>query len=391
MRRSTFIVTLLTGSALLAAPASAQMFEDVSSRLPAKSGEGHAMSAQVADMNGDGIADIVVAMERGTNRLLLGDGRGGFVDGSAALPQTARDSEDVALADIDGDRDLDIVIANEDDLVPELYQNQGAGRFADASARIAHRVKANAVAAFDADRDGALDLLFGGDKVSSLWMGDGRGGFRDASLTRLPATFGGTQDFAVGDIDGDADLDLVFGNEDRNQIYRNDGSGQFALAPAAALARAATPEETRDVELFDADGDGDLDIFFANVRLWNPAAATPSRLLNNDGRGQFSEALGAVPAMADNVIAALPIDLDGDGRLDLVTASVGDLRTADPVAPVRVLINIGGRFEDRTDQWLPANTRARGFDVAAIDIDRDGKMDLFIAGRGGPDLLLRRR
>ncbi len=383
---------LLAGSAAwLAVPATAQQFENISDRLPAKTGEGHAMSAQVADMNGDGMADIVVAMERGANRLLLGDGRGGLRDASAGLPRAARDSEDVALADIDGDGDLDIAVANEDDLLPELYRNDGAGGFADVSARIAHRVKANAVLAIDLNGDGHVDLFFGGDKVSSLWMGDGQGGFRDESVARLPATFGGTQDVAAADLDGDRDLDLVLGNEDRNQIYLNDGSGRFTLAPASALERAEGPEETRDVELFDADGDGDVDIFFANVRLWNPAASANSRLLLNDGRGQFRNAAGAVPVMTDNVIAALPIDLDGDGRLDLVTASVGDLRSADPAAPVRVLINAGGRFEDRSADWLPTGTQARGFDVAAIDIDRDGRQDLFIAGRGGPDLLLRRR
>lgn len=391
MRKRYRMMLLAASVTLVPAAANAQMFENVSDRLPAKAGEGHSMSAVVADMNGDGHADIVIAVERGANRLLLGDGRGGFADGSTALPRTARDSEDVALADIDRDGDLDIAIANEDDLIPELYRNDGGGRFADVSARIAHRVKANAVLAFDADGDGVTDLFFGGDKVSSLWIGDGTGHFRDESIARLPQTFGGTQDVAAADLDGDGDADLVLGNEDRNQIYLNDGRGTFTLAPASALSRASAPEETRDVELFDADGDGDVDILFANVRLWNPNAAMPSRLLLNDGRGQFSEAAGAVPLITDNVIAALPIDLDGDGRLDLVTASSGDLRAANPVAPVRVLINTGGRFEDRTAAWLPAGTVARGFDVAAIDIDRDGRMDLFIAGRGGPDLLLRRR
>lgn len=391
MKVSALRLTFLIASAAIAAPAGAQMFENLSDRLPQKPGIGHSMSAKTADINGDRIDDLLIAMERGENRLLLGDGKGGFSDASAILPRAARDSEDLALLDIDADGDLDIAVANEDDLLPELYRNDRDAGFADVSERIAHRVKANAVLAFDANADRIPDLFFGGDKVSSLWIGDGRGGFRDESVARLPATFGGTQDVVAADIDGDGDSDLILGNEDRNQIYVNDGSGRFAVAPAAALQRAAGPEETRDVEAFDADGDGDVDLFFANVRLWNPTAATPSRLLVNDGKGIFTEAVGAVPTIPDNVIAAQPIDLDGDGRLDLVTASVGDLRGANPVAAVRVLINMGGRFEDRTSSWMPADASALGFDVAPIDIDRDGKMDLFIAGRGGPDLLLRRK
>jgi len=381
------VAALLAGAAGPAGPA----FEDASAALPAKAVPGHSMNVRVADLNGDGAADLVVAMEREPNRLLLGDGRGSFRDASADLPRAARDSEEVELVDVDGDRDLDIVAANEDDLRPELYLNDGRGRFSDASARLAHRVKANAVVAFDADGDRVPDLFFGGDKVSSLWIGDGRGGFRDESLARLPDAYGGTQDVAAGDIDGDGDADLVLGNEDRNQIYVNDGRGRFALAPATALPRAAAgPEETRDVELFDADGDGRLDLFLANVRLWNPRAVPQSRLLLGDGKGGFRDATDRLPQRQENTLSALPVDLDGDGRPDLVTTSVGDLAAADPAGPVRVLINRGGRFEEATPAWLPAGTQARGFDAAAVATAR-GRVDLFVAGRGGPDLLLRRR
>jgi hypothetical protein len=383
---------LVAAALVAAAPLCAQtMFEDVSARLPAKPTPGHAMNAKAADMTGDGIADLVIAMEREPNRLLVGDGRGGFTDGSDRLPRAARDSEETAIADFDRDGEPDIAVANEDDLLPELYLNDGRGRFTDASARIAHRIKANAVAAFDADRDGAPDLVFGGDKVSSLWMGDGRGGFRDESIARLPATYGGTQHVAVVDVDGDGDPDLVLGNEDRNQLYLNDGSGRFTLAPPDALPRpTAGPEETRDVEVADFDGDGRPDLFLANVRLWNPRAIQRNRLLLNAGGGRFTDASDRLPAIEENTLSALAIDLNGDGRIDLVTTAVGDLASADPAGPVRVLINMGGRFEEQTTRWLPPTARARGFDVTAIDIDRDGRMDLFVAGRAGPDLLLRR-
>jgi len=113
--------------------------------------------------------------------------------------------------------------------------------------------------------------------------------------------------------------------------------------------------------------------------------------LRGDGRGGFIDASDRLPATDENTLSALAIDLDGDRRPDLVTVAVGDLASADPAGPVRVLINVGGgRFEDWTAQWLPTGVRARGFDVTPIDIDRDGRMDLFISGRGGPDLLLRR-
>lgn len=387
-----YLLALLLSAAAHGQPA----FEDVSNRLPPKEAAIHSMNAKAADLSGDGITDLFVAVERGRNRLLLGDGNGGFSECVDCLPARVGDSEEGAIADLDGNGSPDVAVANEDDLLPFLYLNGSGGKFSDASERIAHRVKANAVVAFDADGDRRPDLFFGGDKVSSLWMNQGGGRFRDESIARLPATYAGTQAVAVLDVDGDRDLDLVLGNEDRNHIYLNDGKGVFALAPTGALPRpAAGPEETRDVELLDADGDGRLDLYLANTRLWNPQAVPQSRLLLGDGKGGFRDASDRLPQRAENVMSALAIDLNGDRRTDLVTTSIGDLRMPDPSGPVRVLINRsvgnGFRFVDETGIWLPAGTRARGFDVVAVDADRDGRADLFVAGRGGPDLLLRRR
>jgi hypothetical protein len=341
------------------------------------------------DADGDGDIDLAIAMERGTNRLLLNDGRGRFGDASANLPQNKLDSEEIAILDFDRDGLADIAVANEDDLLPELYRNRGAGKFSDESSRIVVRVKANAVVAFDADGDGFTDLFFGGDKVSHLLMGKAEGSFADESAARLPHTYGATQDVAVGDLDGDRDADLVLGNEDRNQIYRNDGKGVFTLAPSENLPRAANPEETRDVELFDADKDGDLDIFFANTQVWNPRAVPQNRLLLNDGKGQFSDATAAwLPQREEPTTTALPIDIDGDGRLDLLTGVRADIsgRTAD--APVRAFRNRGDRFEEATETLLPPGIVGNAFDIIAADFDGDGKDDIFVAGRAGPDRLL---
>jgi hypothetical protein len=383
----TLVAMLLAGCASAVA---AQTFVNASDRLPAKTGRGHSMNVVVTDMNGDRRPDLVVAMEFGRNRLLLNDGKGGFIDGSAALPAAERDSEEVVVADLDADGDPDIAVANEDDLLPELYLNDGRGRFADASERLRHRVKANAVAVVDVNRDGRPDLFFGGDKVSSLWINRGGGRFADESAARLPATYGGTQDVAVGDIDGDGDPDLVLANEDRNQIYVNDGKGNFTVRPVPPPATG--PEESRDAELLDLDGDKDLDLFLANVQLWNPRARPASRVLLNDGKGGFTDATAAWwPAADGNILSATPVDLDRDGRPDLVTTSVGDIRSADPSGAVRTWRNTGTAFVETTATTLPGAPRANGFDSAAADFDGDGKLDLFIAGRGGPDLLLKGR
>lgn len=346
------------------------------------------MNAKAGDVDGDGDLDLVIAMEFERNRLLLNDGAGRFSDASAKLPSNARDSEEIALADIDSDADLDIVVANEDDLRPEMYLNDGSGIFTDVSERLDVRVKANAVLAFDANGDEQPDLFFGGDKVSHLLMNQGDGQYRDESSARLPDTFAGVQDVAAGDLDADGDLDLVLGAEDRNQIYVNDGQGGFALAAPPALPRAAKPEETRDVELIDADSDGDLDIFFANVRLWNPNASPQDRLLLNDGRGAFSDATSAwLPQREESTLAAQPADVDGDGRLDFITGTLADLTGATSNAPLRFLVHRGDRFED-AQGLAPDGVGANTFDILWADLNGDATPDVFVASRGGPDQLL---
>ncbi len=380
--------------AMLSPPLAAESrphFRDASDHLPMKDGLGHSMNAKAADIDQDGDLDLVVAMERQPNRLLVNDGTGRFVDRSAQLPRAARDSEEVALVDIDADKDLDIAVANEDDLLPELYLNDGRGRFSDASDRVRVRVKANAVVAFDANNDGRPDLFFGGDKVSVLFMNTGRGRFRDASIERLPATYGATQQVAAVDVNADGATDLILANEDRNQLYLNDGRGVFTLAPPGALPPPEPPqsEETRDVEAFDANGDGRADILFANVKLFGDSKRARSRLLLNDGGGIFRDVTSEWLAWPEESrFAAAPIDLDADGRLDVLTAGIEDLAGKRSAGPVRAFRNTGKRFEDVTGQIIPAGVGANGFDLTVGDYDRDGKADVFIASRGGPDRLL---
>jgi hypothetical protein len=142
--------------------------------------------------------------------------------------------------------------------------------------------------------------------------------------------------------------------------------------------------------MVDLDRDGDLDLVLANVVLWNPRAVGGLRVLLNDGKGRFSDATTAwVPAGAPATLAIEPADLDRDGRLDLV-ATTQPSRLAGPGFDGRVLVlmNRGDRLESAAAP-LPAGLPGTvGFDATAGDFDGDGRADLFISGRAGPDLLL---
>jgi hypothetical protein len=385
-------LVLALGAALVPQPAAAQeqpFFRDatethVSDQRP---GRKFSMAAAAADLDGDGDLDLAIASEFARNRVLFNDGAGRFTDLSEErLAPIVGDHEDVAIADYDGDGDLDLVFVGEDDQVYGYHLNDGCGRFTDVTERLPRRGTSNAVVAGDFDGDGHVDLFVGNNGQNFLFLNDGAGRFLDATEERLPVRFDITQDADAGDVDGDGDLDLVLGNEDGNVLLINDGTGTFQIAE---LPLRLAPEETRTAVLADVDGDGDLDVYFANTVLFTPGAEPQDRLLLNDGDGRFTDVTEThLPATADPTMTAAFNDYDGDGDLDLVTGSIGDLSGMTARAPYRAFLNDGtGRFTP-DPEVLPPGTTGNGFDIVVADFDGNGADDLFLASRGGPDRLL---
>lgn len=360
-------------------------FVDISAEaLPPKPGSPNAMGASAADLDGDGDVDLAIATEYGANRVLLNDGAGRFREGPLDGP--TGDHEDVAVADYDGDGDFDLVFVGEDDQVLGYHINDGTAGFTDVSDRLPNRATSNTVVAADIDGDGDADLVVANAGPDFVWLNDGTGSFADESTSRLPQRDDISQDIAVGDVDGDGSADLIFGNEELNRLYLNDGAGRFADAP---LPRRATPEETRDVDLADVDGDGDLDLYFANVRIFNADRDQQDRLLLNDGHGGFSDVTATLLEPDDELTTSVAfIDYDRDGDLDLIRGRMGDLGAKRSEFPLLAFANDGaGRFT-QAPQVSPTIAGANAFDIEVADFNGDGRPDLFVASRGGPDRLL---
>lgn len=349
--------------------------------LPAT--DGRSMDAQAVDVDGDGDRDLVVAREMKPDLLLLNDGAGRFVNAAAGrIPQVPRDSEDVAVADFDRDGDLDVVIGSEEDGASRFYRNDGRGFFTEVEELLPRRGVTNSVIAADVDGDGDADLLFG-NRGQNLLLLNGGGHFTDHTAQRLPAVDDVTQDLEAGDVDGDGDLDLVVGNVGDNRLLLNDGHGFFSEAAPGRLPLRATIEETREAELADVDGDGDLDLYFANVAF--VAGADPqNRLLVNDGRGFFTdETAQRIGRETSYTLDAEFLDLDRDGDLDMVTANVNDTQ------PFRAFLNDGtGAFKDATGSVLPSRLDGHGIDVEVADFNGDGKRDLYLSNYSATDRLL---
>lgn len=193
---------------------------------------------------------------------------------------------------------------------------------------------------------------------------------------------------ALGDVDGDGDDDAFLGGSSGRPatLYLNNEGSFTKQSPGPWQADAA--HEDLACLFFDADADGDLDLYVASGSV-ECAANDPvlrDRLYINDGSGQFTGAApGVVPDVADSTGVVVAGDYDQDGDLDLfVGARV--IPGAYPMTPVsRLLRNDGGVFVEATAEVAPGLEQV-GLVTGALwsDANDDGRLDLLITTEWGP-------
>ncbi len=302
------------------------------SRGPGFGPHANTLAIAAGDVDGDADPDVVFGNTticflgygcyHDTNRLFFNDGQGGFSEIPGRLPEDSDDTFAVALGDLDADSDLDIVFGNWQQQ-SRVYRNFGiaTGEFIDVTAgRFPARAdRTRALALGDVDGDSDLDLVVGNESQQSrLFVNEGLGAFFDATATRMPTATRKTRALGIGDVDRDGDLDLVLGNDGQAGLYLNDGTGRFLDQSVQMPVQA---EETWALQLGDVDEDGDLDVVLGNRDRFYSVAL--NRLYLNDGAGTFAdETASRLPADLDQTAALALADIDRDRDLDLVVGNL---------------------------------------------------------------------
>lgn len=325
-----------------------------------------ARAARVADVDMDGDLDIVTSAPF-NGRIAWHENLAG--DGSEwarrQIESEAPGVRDAIAIDVDGDGDTDVLASVFFGDRVTWYEN----RVGDGTAWVRRDVGgavlgAISLAASDFDGDGDLDVVSAAQHDDQIrWHEQGRR-HRSSVFERhhtVPTTASGARAVRSGDVDGDGDMDLLSAsaNDDRIAWYENTaGSGRLWKARSIST----TANGASDVVAADLDGDGDLDAVsaseFDNKIAWHE---------NRDGAGE-SWLEHSITTSANGARAVHAADIDGDGDLDVVTASAND----DKVAWYENLSADGREWSERV-----ISTTARGaFAVDACDLDGDGDLDV---------------
>jgi hypothetical protein len=246
------------------------------------------------------------------------------------------------------------------------------------------------VVAGDFNNDGKIDLAvfnldqpdsecyddFGGVGTIQTFLGNGAGSFSSTSAACLPDHHGtiGLPNLVAGDFNHDGNLDLVAtfayeGAEGAIATFLGNATGAFSFQQ-----EIAPPDRIAQPVLADFNGDGNLDLAFPDTVL----DVSGLQVIFGDGKGNF-DAGGTDFAFFFTSYLAVG-DFNGDGILDLATASPGS-------APVTILLGVGdGSFTEATTQ--PTTTLVSPSWITTGDFNGDGILDLAFADSGSTSLTL---
>jgi hypothetical protein len=358
------------------------------------SGGSFATSVAVADVNEDGKPDVVVTncvpvgsstcAGKGVVGVLLGIGDGTF------QPVVKYDAggfgaDFVAVADLNGDGRLDLVVTNEcgskrncpgDGLVTTLPGN-GDGTFQRAVGYSSGGIYAYSVAVADVDGDGKPDLVVSnyGSSTMGVLRGNGDGTFQQ--FTTYGSGGFGPRSVVIADVNGDSKQDIIVANQQGGGnsirgaigVLLGNGDGTFQ----SAVTYSSGGNVSYSLAAADTNSDDRPDLVVANLCAVSDAQclgtqSAPVGVLLGNSDGTFQPVL-TYPSGGIYAASVAITDINGDDMPDVLTANVNS-------STVGALLGNGdGTFQ-------PVTTYGAGghaFSVAVADVNGDGKPDVVTA------------
>lgn len=354
------------------------------------------------DVNGDGYLDLFVGSFAGASaetfqvrgatgpspdRLLLG-GPDGFTVADPFLDEPTRTSG-VAMADLDGDADLDLVL----DRYPRERASTGSilmenreGSFTEvADSGLDSALAGRSVGVLDFDRDGLLDLLQVGDPrgegSSRLLHNDGGLTFSDVTDS---AFVGGVLGLGVStaDLNGDSFTDVFIGGSNRLFVGTEDGTLREVVSDVFDWEKFGPEDDVAGVAIADLNRDGAPDLVIGqhfNSTL-NAGSLVPVRVYLNDGVSETGDPMfiditdeSGMPGLPTKAPHVEIVDFDNDGWPDILTTASADGGPA--IFRHEGLVDGVPRFSTPAglgppQYWVTGPT---------ADVNRDGRIDVFLA------------
>jgi len=373
-----------------------------------------------ADVNADGQEDLFLGgSANSSSAILINNGKGGFSNQTTAFNSDKQYEDGGAhFFDFDGDNDLDLYVSsggnefniNSNKYQDRLYKNDGKGNFTKVNILPQIKTSTSAISSFDFDGDGDLDLFIGGRQlpgkygipVSSYILENNNGKFVDVTKEKAKTfiDFGMVTDAKAADIDNDGKVELVTVGEWMPVQIFEVGSGQLVEDPMSAQL-ADSKGWWNVVEFGDIDKDGDLDLVCGNLGLnikYKASKEQPFKLFVDDfdGNGTHDVYLGfyengkcfpvrgrqcssqqmpfvkeKFKSYQDFGVATIDKVLEGHMGENTVVQEAYTFSNS-------VFINEGEKFIKKE---LPNMAQiAPVYGISIDDFDKNGTMDIFLAG-----------